>query len=409
MGGMAKSLSFLAIEEARARIASCVLRTPCQVSERLSALCGATVFVKFENLQATGSFKERGAANRLLQLSARERGAGVVTASAGNHGLGVAYQAKRLGISAVVVMPKGAPLIKQSSVERLGARVVLDGDTYEEAVARGRAIGRRERRVYVHGFDDPEIIAGQGTLGIELIEDVPGLDAVLVPVGGGGLIAGVGAAIKALAPRVKVIGVEPERCASMRAALRRGRPVDVDAKPTLADGLAVNRVGRHPLRIARGVIDRIVTVSEDDIARAILVLLEAEKSVVEGAGAAPLAALLGGKLRLAGRRVALPLCGGNIDMNLMTHIVERGLAKDGRLVWLRTFASDRPGSLAAIGRIVADSGASVKDVYHNRVFGRIEPGTVEIDWVLETRGHAHIDAIVKLLRRQRIRVQTFAP
>lgn len=404
---MAQKFSLTALREAQARIAGCVHRTPCQVSERLSEMCGATVCVKFENLQATGSFKERGAANKLLQLSPRQRKAGVVTASAGNHGLGVACQARRLRIPAVVVMPRGAPLVKQTNVERLGARVVLHGDTYEEAVAEGRAIEKREKRLYIHGFDDADIVIGQGTLGLELIEDIPDLDAVIVPVGGGGLIAGVGAAIKALKPRVKVIGVEPERCASMTAALRARGRVTVEAMPTLADGLAVNRVGAVPLRIGRGVIDRMVTVSEDEIARAILVLLEAEKSVVEGAGAAPLAALLGGRLGLAGRCVALPLCGGNIDMNMMTHIIERGLAKDGRLVWLRTFASDRPGSLATISRLIADSGASVKDVYHNRTFGKLDPGAVEIDWILETRGHDHIAAITRLLRRKRIRVQRF--
>lgn len=363
--------------------------------------------MKFENLQATGSFKERGAANKLLLLTAQQRKAGVVTASAGNHGLGVAYQARKLGIPTTVVMPKGAPLVKQSNVARLGATVILHGDTYEDAVAKGREIERAEKRMFVHGFDDPDIIAGQGTLGLELLDDVPELDAVIVPVGGGGLIAGVGLAIKALKPKVKVIGVEPERCASMAAALKAGKPVTVEAKPTIADGLAVNRVGEWPLKIVRETVDELVVVSEDEIARAILALLEMEKTVVEGAGAAPLAALLSGKVKLTGQTVALPLCGGNIDLNMMTHIIERGLAKDGRLVWLRTFASDKPGSLAAISRVIADAGASVKDVYHNRTFGPVEPGGVEIDWVLETRGHDHIAALVRALREMHIRVQTF--
>ena len=395
------------IQEARARIAGAVQKTPCHHSEALSELCGARVFVKFENLQATGSFKERGAANKLLQLTAAERQRGVVTASAGNHGLGVAYQAKRLGIPATVVMPKGAPLIKQVNVRRLGGVVLLHGDTYEQAVAKAREIEQQEQRVRVHGFDDNDIITGQGTLGLELLEEVPGLEAVVVPVGGGGLIAGVGAAIKALKPAVKIIGVEPELCASMRAALKTGKPVMIESQPTIADGLAVNCVGQAPLTIARTVVDEMIAVSEDDLARAILVLLEVEKTVTEGAGAAGVAALLSGKLKLAGRCVAVPLCGGNIDVNMMAHIIERGLAKDGRLVLLRTFASDKPGSLAAISRVLADGGASVKNVYHNRAFGRVEPGGVEIDWVLETRGHEHIAELVEKLREKKIRVQQF--
>lgn len=404
---MAPAVSLKHIQQARERIAKSIRDTPCQLSESLSELCGARVHVKFENLQATGSFKERGAANKLLQLSAEERKRGVVTASAGNHGLGVAYQAKKLAMPATVVMPKGAPLIKQVNVRRLGGTVLLHGDSYEQAVAKGRQIERDEKKVYVHGFDDPDVIAGQGTLGLELAAEVPELEAVIVPVGGGGLIAGVGVAIKALKPAVKVIGVEPQRCASMTGALKAGKPVSVEAKPTIADGLAVNRVGDVPLGLAKSVLDEMVMVSEEEIARAILVLLETEKTVVEGAGAAGLAALLAEKVKLRGKTVALPLCGGNIDVNMMANIIERGLAKDGRLVWLRTFVSDKPGALAAVSRVIADSGASVKDVFHNRAFGRVEPGGVEIHWVLETRSHEHIAELVMRLREKNIQVLTF--
>jgi threonine dehydratase len=396
------NISLAAVRYAHERIRNAIIRTPCEPSPRLSGLCGARVSVKFENLQATGSFKERGAANKLLQLDPEQRSRGVVTASAGNHGLGVAYQSKKLGAPATVVMPKGAPLIKQTNVKNLGANVVLHGETYEEAVAKGREIEHNEKKVYVHGFDDLDIIVGQATLGLEICEEIPDLDAVIVPVGGGGLIAGMGAAVKLLKPNAKIIGVEPRRCASMRAALDAGKPVTIESSPTIADGLAVNCVGNLPFELAKSVIDELVTVTEDEIAHAILVLLEVEKTVVEGAGAAGLAALLSGKAKLSGKTVAVPLCGGNIDVTMMARIIERGLAKDGRLVWLRTFASDKPGSLAAISRIIADSGASVKDVFHNRAFGKVELGGVEINWVLETRGHEHIEELLSKLREKQI-------
>ena len=400
-------LSLQLIQQARERINKCVARTPCEFSERLSEILGARVFVKLDNLQATGSFKERGAANKLLQLTIDERNRGVVTPSAGNHGLGVAYQAKKLGIPATIVMPKGAPLIKQSNVRRLGATVVLHGDSYADALTRAREIESGEGRVFIHGFDDLAVIEGQGTLGLEIVESVPDLDAVIVPVGGGGLIAGVGTAVKALRPQAKIIGVEPEHYASMVAALKAHEPVTIETSPTIADGLAVNCVGANALKIAAKVIDEMVTVTEDEIAKAILMLLEVERTVVEGAGAAPLAAMFTGKLDLHGKTVVLPFCGGNIDMNMMSTIIERGLVKDGRLTWLRTFVSDKPGQLAAMGRIIADLGVSVKDVHHNRSFGRVEPGGVEIDWILETRGHDHIAELVLKLREKDIRVLTF--
>jgi threonine dehydratase len=284
---------------------------------------------------------------------------------------------------------------------------VLHGDYYADALTKAREIEKEKGQVFVHGFDDPVVIEGQGTLGLEIVEAVPDVDAVIVPVGGGGLIAGVGTAVKALRPQAKIIGVEPERYASMAAALRAHKPVTIEASPTIADGLAVNCVGGNALAIAAKVIDQMLTVTEDEIAKAILVLLEVEKTVVEGAGAAPLAAMFTGKADLHGKTVVLPLCGGNIDVNMMANIIERGLVKDGRLAWVRTFVSDKPGQLAAIARIIADAGASVKDVHHNRAFGRIEPGGVEIDWVLETRGHDHLAELVLKLREKKIRVLTF--
>lgn len=394
------------MQQAGERIAGSIARTPCEFSVGLSEMFGARVFVKLDNLQATGAFKERGAANKLLQLSDAERKRGVVTASAGNHGLGVAYQAKKLGVTATVVMPKNAPLVKRANVARLGGKVILYGDTFDDATTHAREIERDEKKVYLHGFDDLDVIAGQGTLGLEILEAVPELDVIVVPVGGGGLIAGIGSAVKALRPKAKVIGVEPERYASMQAALHAGKPVSIEATPTIADGLAVRCVGKLPLAIVAAVVDEIVTVSEDEIARAILMLLEMEKTVVEGAAATSLAALLAGKVNVAGQTVALPLCGGNIDMTMISNIIERGLAKDGRLVCLRTFVSDKPGSLAAVARIIADAGASVKQVDHNRAFGQVEPGGVEVEWILETRGHDHIAELITKMREKKIRVLT---
>jgi threonine dehydratase len=397
---MTATVSLDAIRQARQRIEPAIARTPCEFSVGLSEMFGARVFVKLDNLQATGAFKERGAANKLLQLSDAERQRGVVTASAGNHGLGVAYQAKKLGVTATVVMPRNAPLVKRANIERLGGHVVLHGDSFDDAAEHARAL----EGVYIHGFDDLDVIAGQGTLGLEILDAVPDLDVIIVPVGGGGLIAGIGTAVKALRPQAKVIGVEPERYASMRAAMQAGRPVPIEAAPTIADGLAVRCVGTLPFEIARGVVDEMVTVTDGEIAQAILMLLEMEKTVVEGAAATTLAALLAGKVGVAGRTVALPLCGGNIDMTMISNIIERGLAKDGRLVCLRTFVSDKPGALAAVSRVIADAGASVKDVQHNRAFGQVEPGGVEITWILETRGHDHIAELVTKLRDKRIRV-----
>ena len=404
---MPSPLNLSHIQAARKRIADRIYRSPCPHSQALSEMSGARVFLKLENLQQTGAFKERGAANRLAQLSAEERTRGVITASAGNHGLGLAYQAQRLGISAKVVMPIRAPLVKQTNVKRLGAEVILCGKTYEEAVARGHELADEEHRTYIHGFDDVEIMAGQGTIGLEILEEVPDLDAIIVPVGGGGLIAGIGTALKALQPSVEVIGVEPANYASMKAAFDRGSITTIQGQPTIADGHAVNVVGKLSFQAAHQVVDRLVTVSEDDIAQAILILLEVEKTVVEGAGASPLAALLHADLGLAGKTVVLPLCGGNIDMTMVAHILERGMVKDGRLVWLRTYADDTPGSLAKLAEIVAKTGASVKDLYHNRAFGRVEPGKVEINLVLETRGHDHIKEILTAFREQGIRVSTF--
>jgi threonine dehydratase len=381
------------IRAARDRLAGLVALTPCPYSETLSVLTGARVFVKLENLQMTGSFKERGAANMLLQLSEGERRRGVVAASAGNHGLAVAYHAERLGMAAVIVMPEWAPLTKVTAARHHGAEVVLHGDNYDAAYARAREIEIERGLVFVHPFDDPRVIAGQGTIALELLDQVPDLEAVLVPVGGGGLIGGVAVALKHLKPGVQVIGVQAEEMPGMKAALEAGQRVTVPALATIADGIAVRRVGQHTLPLAQRYVDEIVTVTEEEIANAILLLLEIEKTVVEGAGAVPLAALLNKRVSLEGRTTALLLSGGNIDVNLVSRIIERGLVKDGRLVRLMVMLRDRPGALARLTALVAETRANVLHIEHDRAFSRARLGETAVELTLETSGRQQIEAI----------------
>jgi threonine dehydratase len=396
------------IQAAATRIRPHLRRTPCVASEVLSERTGCDVFFKFENLHRTGSFKERGALNRLLQLSPDERARGVVAASAGNHGQAVAHHAARLGIVATVVMPRHAPIGKVAAARSRGARVILSGETFDEALDFALELAARENLVFVHAFDDEQVIAGQGTLGLELLEEGWGFAAVIVPIGGGGLAAGLAIALQAADPGIRVIGVEPERCASMAASLRAGHPVALPAVSSIADGLAVKRPGDVPFGILRDRIEGVLTVSEEEIANAILVLLETEKTVAEGAGAAPLAALLNRRaLResLAGKTVVLPITGGNIDVNVLSRIIDRGLAKDGRLAKLRVFVPDQPGSLAAVSRIVAEAGANVLDLFHLRTFAPTEVGEVALDLVLETRGPEHLDEVLAALARSGLRAE----
>jgi threonine dehydratase len=388
------------IRAARARLAGIISETPCPYSETLSAMTGSRVFVKLENLQMTGSFKERGAANLLLQLAPDERRRGVVAASAGNHGLGVAFHAAKLGVSAVITMPEWAPLAKVTAARRYGAEVILHGENFEEAYARAREIEAERGLVFVHPFDDPRVIAGQGTIGLELLAQVPDLDAVLVPVGGGGLIGGIATAIKAERPTVKVIGVQAREIAAMQAALAGDGRDRLPAATTIADGIAVRRVGEHTLALARRHVDAVVTVSEEEIANAILLLLEIEKTVVEGAGAVPLAALANRRVALEGQTVALVVSGGNIDVNLIARVIERGLVKDGRLVRLRVRLRDRPGALAALTAVVARTRANVLSIEHDRAFSRAPLGDSEVELTLETSGREQIEAIKRQLAEE---------
>jgi threonine dehydratase len=379
------------IEDARKRIDGAVCHSPCQFSIPLSEITGMEIFCKLDSLQRTGSFKERGARNALAQLSPEQQKRGVIAASAGNHAQALTYQGKLLGIPATVVMPKYSPLIKISNCQKLGATVVLHGKDFAEAKAHAHGIGTERGLAYIDGYDDPAVIAGQGTMGLEIIEQVPDLDAVVVPVGGGGLIAGVALAVKTLRPNVRIIAVEADHVASFSAALRAGKPVRIDTHPTLADGLAIAQVGSNAFEIAGSRVDRNVTVTEEQIAVSILRIVELEKGVVEGAAAATLAACLSGQLSdLANKRVVLLLCGGNIDPNILSRVVECGLVSDGRLCRFTAMISDRPGGLADLATQIASTGASIKQVVHDRAFAGSDVSAVHVLCTVETRNKQHL-------------------
>jgi threonine dehydratase len=387
-----------AVEAARRRLRDAIVQTPCAYSQTLSELTGARCFVKLENLQMTGSFKERGAANLLLQLGPEERRRGVIAASAGNHGLAVAFHAARLGVPATIVMPEYAPLIKVTNARRYGAEVVLHGSNYDEAYERARALEAERGLIFVHPFDDPRVVAGQATLGLEVLEQVPEVEALIVPVGGGGLIGGVALAVKGARPDVQVIGVQAAALPAMSRSLDAGERVRVDAAPTIADGIAVRRVGALTFELARTWVDRVVTVDEEELSNAVLLLLEIEKTVVEGAGAAPLAALLNRPLGLERRSVVLVLSGGNIDVTMLSRIIERGLVKDGRLVRLGVLLRDVPGALARLTALVAEEHANILEIIHDRAFSRHAAiGQTEVELTLETSGPKQISAVKRRL------------
>ena len=393
-----ESVTLTTIQAARARIGEAIYFSPCQLSSDLSELTGLPLHLKLENLQRTGSFKERGALNKLLTLSQAERERGVVTASAGNHAQGVAFHAAALGIRAQIVMPLATPQIKVAATRGFGADVVLHGSNYDEACE--EALRRRveEGRTFIHPFDDAEIINGQGTIGLELLEQVPDLEAVVVPIGGGGLISGVACALKETNPRIRVIGVEPEKLPSMLRAREAGAPVTLNAEATVADGIAVRRAGDLTLPLVSRYVDEIVTVDDEEIASAILMLLEHEKTLAEGAGAAALAALLQSKTNLRHRRTVVLVSGGNIDVTLLAKIIERGLVKDGRLLRIRVQLHDRPGALLGLIQILARERANIVEVIHNRAYYGVSLGETVIDVTLETRGAAHIAALGHALR-----------
>jgi len=383
------------ILKARECIAGDVVITPCRPALSLSDLLPGRVHLKLENLQRTGSFKERGVVNRLSALSPDERARGVVTFSAGNHAQALAYHAGRLGISATVVMPETAPLVKVTNTRRYGATVVLKGVTFSDA--REEAERQRDEHGYVliHAFNDELVVAGQGTIGLEILEQVPDTSIVVVPIGGGGLIGGIATAIKAVKPSVRIFGVEADAAPSARASRDAGRIVDIVANETLADGIAVKRVGEVTFPLIEKHVEDIVVVSEEEIASSILVLLEKERTVAEGAAAASLAAVLTGRVPVGkDDDVVLNICGGNIDVNMIARIIERGLVFDGRLVRLMVKVRDRPGSLARLTAAAARLGANVLEIAHRRSFADISVGDVEIVMHLETRGGAHVEEII---------------
>ena len=374
-----------------------VVRTPCMHSRTLSEITGAEVYLKFENHQFTASFKERGALNKLSSLTAEERKAGVIACSAGNHAQGVAYHAHRLGIPATIVMPRLTPFVKVEQTQRHGAEVILEGDGFDQAKAWAIENAGKRGLTLVHPYDDEKIVAGQGTCGLEIMEDFPDLDAIIVAIGGGGLISGISIAARSLRPAVEVVGVEMVRYPAMFHAMKGTQPQF--GMSTIAEGIAV----KEPGRLTRAIIERnvsdIVLVDEGDIEQAITLLLEIEKTVVEGAGAAPLAALMKSPERFHGRKVALVLGGGNIDPMVLSEIIERGMVRGGRLARVTVEVRDLPGSLARVTACLAEQNANIEQVHHQRAFTTLAVQNAELDLVLKTRNRKHVEEIVAALQR----------
>ena len=385
------------IRRARERIRDSILVSPCGRSETFSSQTGNTVFLKLENLQRTGSYKERGALNRILTLTPEEKKRGLIAASAGNHAQAVSYHATKHGLSAQICMPLTTPLNKVMATRRFGSEVVLRGANYDEAYEEARKRSQEQNLTFIHPFDDCAVIAGQGTLGLELLEQAPDLEVVVAAIGGGGLISGVACALKETNPRIRVIGVQTARLASMKAAVEAGHPVTLPVSTTLADGIAVRRAGELTLPMVAKYVDEIVTVEEEETANAVLLLLEREKILAEGAGAASLAALVNQKFSCAGKKVAVVISGGNMDVTLLARIIERGLVKDGRLIRLRIHLPDYPGALHRLTGVLAEHRANIVETSYNRAYFGVEFGDTAIDLTMETRGSEHVDEITAAL------------
>lgn len=395
---MTATVTLADIRSARSRIEGRVLRSPCPRSIPLSEAVGLDVFCKLDVFQRTGSFKERGACNALLLLDDAQKARGVVAASAGNHALGLAYHGNLLGIPVTVVMPRFAPLVKVATCRRLGANVILEGETFDDARRLAVEIADRDGLARIHGFDDARVIAGQGTMALEILEDVPDADALIVPTGGAGLLAGVAIAAKALRPEVRIVAVETAAAPSFSASLAAGHPVQVPIRPTLADGLAVGRVGDLSFKLAAPLVDRVITVDEGDLSLAVLRLLELEKTVVEGAAAAALAGVMAGRCpELSGRKVVLLLCGGNIDLTILDRVIDHGLAVDGRRWRFAVRISDRPGGIARLTATIAAAGASVREIVHDRAFSGADVFSTGVEVTVETAGHDHAAALAAAL------------
>jgi threonine dehydratase len=390
------------IRAAAQRIAGATERTPFVHSQTLSRLTGAEVFLKFENLQFTASFKERGALNKLLSLADEERRRGVIAMSAGNHAQAVAYHAARLGIPAVIVMPEGSPNTKIKNTRVHGAEVVLAGKSLADSASHARERAAREHLVFVHPYEDPLIIAGQGTVALEMLHAVPDLDILVVPVGGGGLISGMASAAKGLNPNIRVFGAESRTYPSMHQRLK-GLPIEVGGD-TIAEGIAVKDVGDIAFGIIQKLVEEVLVVEEETIERAVVALIEIEKTVAEGAGAAALAALIEHPARFRGKRVGLPVSGGNIDSRVLASVLMRGLVRDARLVRLRVTMPDISGSLAKVATLIAQGGGNIVEVQHQRIFGTASVRSPEVEFLVETRDREHTDALVRSLTEKGIRV-----
>jgi threonine dehydratase len=384
-----------AIREAARLLDGAIPRTPAITSPALSRLAGAEIVLKLENLQRTGSFKARGALVKLAALDAAQRASGVVAMSAGNHAQGVAYHAEHLGIPATIVMPTFTPIAKVEGTRQYGAKVVLHGEGFEEATAHARLLEQQHGLTFVHPYDDPAIIAGQGTVALELLEDFPDLDALVVPIGGGGLIAGMALAARDLKPGIEIVGVEAALYPSVYRTLRH-LPPDFGG-PTVAEGIAVKTPGRLNLPIIRELVGEVILVGEDEIEATMVRLLESEKVVAEGAGAAALAAVLAHRQRFAGQRVGVVVSGGNVDMRLLSSIVLRGLVREGRLARLRVAITDQPGVLAKVAQLIGEGGGNIVEVHHGRAFSRVSAKSAELEVIVETRGPEHVREIVNRL------------
>jgi threonine dehydratase len=391
------SISLADVQAARERLRGSIYYSPCAHSQVLSAQTGQQIYLKLENLQMTGSFKERGALNRITTLSPEQAKRGVVAASAGNHAQGVAYHATKRGIRALIVMPLATPLVKVTATRGFGAEVVLHGANYDEACDEALRICTAEEMTFIHPFDDPLVMAGQGTIGLELLEQVPELQAVAVPIGGGGLIGGIACAIKESRPEIRVIGVQTSRLPSMAAAIEQHGPVILESATTIADGIAVRRAGDVTFPVVEKYVDEIVTVDEDEVASAILVLLEREKTLAEGAGATALAALIQKKTTLTDERTAVIVSAGNIDVTLLSRIIERGLVQDGRMIRLRIHLLDKPGALAELTRLIASHRVNIVDTLYNRAYYGVNLGNTAIDITLETRGREQVAELLAAL------------
>jgi len=387
------------IEAARERLRGSIYYSPCPHSQMLSTMTGRQIYLKLENLQMTGSFKERGALNRIALLSDEQAACGVIAASAGNHAQGVAHHATKRGIRSLIVMPQQTPLVKVTATRNFGAQVVLYGANYDEAFGEAMRLREVEGMTFIHPFDDAAVMAGQGTIGLEMLEQVPELEAVVVPIGGGGLIGGIACALKEMRPGIKVVGVQTGRLPSMAAAVEAGEPVTIAPATTIADGIAVRRAGAVTYPVVAQYVDEIVTVDEDEVAAAILMLLEREKTLAEGAGAAALAALLQGRTTVIpkGAVTGVLVCGGNIDVTLLSRIIERGLVQDGRQIQLRIHLLDKPGALAELTKLIAAHGVNIVDTLYNRAYYGVSLGDTVIDITMETRGREQLAELLAAL------------